>query len=189
MRQLRLPIFTSKIKYYNLRIVPPEPVFTEVVEFKKQFESLYGKQPLSKSKPHITIASFKMNSRHQDFLVDVLDRLSKYTMFMLDIHGFGVFENSGTLYLKVSTSDAIQAIHKEVKSLCGEHLDGKLKLFSISDTPHITLSKTSGKKMLYESLQHYQQEGYSRQIGIDHLTLVARPKYRTWDWEHEIGLS
>ena len=189
MKQLRLPIFTSKIKFYNLGIVPPEPIFNEVIELKKQFESLYGKQPLSKSKPHITIASFKMNSKHQDFLIHVLDQLSKHGSFTLHMDGFGVFEGSRTLYMKVSKSNAIETIHEDVKDIFAKHLKGKSKLFSVSDNPHVTLSKTTGKKMLYESLQHFQQEGYSKKIEITHLTLVSRSKYRTWDWGHEIRLS
>ncbi len=188
MKQLRLPIFTSKIKVYNLRIVPPEPAFNEVEELKKQFESLYGKQPLSKSKPHITIASFKMNSKHQDFLIHALEQLSKHGIFTLHIHGFDVFEGSRTLYLNVSKSKSIEIIHDDVKNIFANHLRGKVKQFIVSDNPHITLSKTASKKMLYESLQHFQQKGYSKAIEISHLTLVSRTKYRTWDWGHEIKL-
>ena len=189
MKQLRLPIFTSKIKYYNLRIVPPEPVFNDVVELKEQFESLFGKQPLSKSKPHITIASFRMNSKHQEFLINVLNQLSQREVFRLQVDGFSIFEGSRTLYMNVSRSKAIETIHDQVKSIFVNHIRGKVKQFIVSDNPHITLSKTASKKMLYESLKHFQQEGYSKQMEISHLTLVSRTKYRTWDWGHEIGLS
>ncbi len=188
MKQLRLPIFTSKIKYYNLRIVPPEPVFNEIVELKKQFESFFGKQPLSRSKPHITLASFKMNSKHQEFLINVLDELSQHGKFTLNINGFETFEGSRTLYMKVSKSEAMENIHDQIKNIFVNHLRGKVRQFSSSDSPHITISKTASKKMLYESLQHFLKEGYFKQIGITHLTLVSRTKYRTWDWGHEIKL-
>ncbi len=189
MKQLRLPIFNSKIKVYNLRVVPPEPVFDAIMELKKHFESKYGKQPLSKSKPHISIASFKMNSKYQDLLIEVLGQLSQRQPFKLNISGFGVFEGSRTLYLEVSKIDAIKSIHEEVRQLHSARLRGKLKAFTVSNDPHITISKTKGKKMLYESLQHFQKEGYSKQIEVDHLTLVSRTKYRPWDWEHNIELS
>lgn len=188
MKQLRLPIFTSKIKYYNLRIVPPDPIFDEVTALKKQFESLYGKQPLSGSKPHIALASFKMNSKHQDLLIAVFERLSQKEAFKLNVGGFGVFEKSNTLYLKVSKSSAIGAIHREIEFLQDKHLKGKLKSFTIVGNPHMILSKTTGKTMLYDSLHQFQQDEYSKQIEIDHLTLVSRSKYKTWDWQHEIRL-
>ncbi len=189
MKQLRLPIFTSKIKYYNLRIVPPDPVLENVTGLKKQFEFTYGKQPLSRSKPHITLASFKMNSKYQDLLIQVFDQLSQREAFKVYIDGFGVFEGSRTLYLKVFKNDAIAAIHANVQSLYDKHLKGKLKSFAISDNPHMTISKTTGKKMLYESLQHFQKRGYSRQIEVDSLTLVSRSKYKTWEEQHDIKFS
>lgn len=190
MKQLRLPIFTSKIKIYNLRIVPLSSVFSDVVNFKRQFESEFGKQPLSRSKPHITIATFRMNSKYQELLIEVFEQLSHIKKFKMDIEGFGVFENnSNALYLNTPKTEDIECLHKEVQALLDDHLGGKLKSFTISHVPHITISKTNGKKMLYKSLAHFQKIGYSKKIEVGHLTLVSRSKYKTWDWEHLIKLS
>ncbi|WP_158306094.1 2'-5' RNA ligase family protein [Maribacter sp. HTCC2170] len=189
MKQLRLPIFNSKIKMYNLRIVPPDSISSEVTEFKKQFELLYGKQPLSRSKPHITIASFKMNSKHESFLLEVLNQLSQNKSFKLEIDRFAVLEGSKTLYLSIGNSKALKTIHKEVKSLYDKHLKRRLKSFSISDNPYMTISKATEKKMLYESLQHFQKNDYSKEMNVGDLTLVSRLKYKTWDWEHQFKLS
>lgn len=189
MKQLRLPIFNSKIKYYNLRIVPPASVFNEVTAFKKQFENLYGKLPLSRSKPHITVATFKMNSKYEDFLIGFFDQLSRRETFNLNLNGFGIFESSKTLYLGVRKNEALKVLHRDAEFLYNDHLRRKLKLFKIMDNPHMTISKTTGKKMLYEGLQHFQKNKYSKQIEVSHLTLVSRSKYKTWDWEHLIHLS
>lgn len=189
MKQLRLPIFTSKIKYYNLRIVPPELVFENVTALKKQFESTFGKQPLSRSKPHITLASFKMNSKYQDLLIQVFDQLSQRETFKLHIDGFDVFEGSKTLYLKVPKSDTLATLHGDLQFLYGKHLKGRVRSFTISENPHMTISKTKGKKMLYESLQYFQNSAYSKQINVDHLTLVSRSKYRAWEEQHKIRFT
>jgi 2'-5' RNA ligase len=158
------------------------------MELKKQFEFLYGKQPLSRSKPHITIATFKMNSKHQDFLIEVFNQLRLRGGFKLEIDGFDVFEGSKTLYLNICKSETLEAIHRDVQFLHDEHLKRRLKSFYISDNPQMTISRTTGKKMLYESLQHFQKNDYSKQIEVGHLTLVSRSKYKTWDWEHHIKL-
>jgi 2'-5' RNA ligase len=189
MKQLRLPIFNSKIKIYNLRIIPPDQVINKVTELKKQFEFLYGKQPLSRSKPHITIATFKMNSKHQDFLIEVFNQLSQRGGFKLKIDGFDVFEGSKTLYLNICKSETLESMHADIQFLYEERLKRRLKSFYISDNPHMTISRTTGKKMLYESLQYFQKNNYSKQIEVGHLTLVSRSKYKTWDWEHHIKLS
>lgn len=189
MKQLRLPIFNSKIKIYNLRIIPPDQVINKVTDLKKQFELLYGKQPLSRSKPHITIATFKMNSKHQNFLIEAFDQLSQRGGFKLEIDGFDVFEGSKTLYLNICKSETLKAIHADIQFLYEERLKRRLKSFYISDNPYMTISRTTGKKMLYESLQHFQKNDYSKQIEVGHLTLVSRSKYKIWDWEHHIELS
>lgn len=189
MRQLRLPIFNSKIKIYNLRIVPSKVIYNDVLQLKKQFEYLHGKQPLSGSKPHITLASFKMNSKYQNDLAQVMNQLSQRKAFKLAIDGYGIFEGSKTLHLNISQHEAIEELHDEVRLVLNQSLNKKIKRFLISDIPHMTLSKTRSKKMLHESLKHFQKTKYKREIEVDHLTLVSRFKYRSWDWEHQIKLS
>ncbi|WP_430966709.1 2'-5' RNA ligase family protein [Spongiimicrobium sp. 2-473A-2-J] len=112
-----------------------------------------------------------------------------FSSFKSNIDKFGVFEGSRTLFLNMYKSETIASIHQDIQTLRDDHLKGKLKSFFISDTPHMTISKTTGKKMLYESLQHFQKNGHSEQIQVNHLTLVSRSKYKTWDWEHEIKLA
>ena len=189
MKQLRLPLFTSKIKYYSLRIVPPEPVFNRVTEIKNLFEFAYGKQPLSRSKPYIPLANFVMNSRDRDLLVEVFERLSARESFKVHINGFGIFLTSNTLYLKVAKNPAIEAIHEHVQSLRNDSYDLKLKSFTVSENPHVTISKASGSRMLNESLRYFQENPYSTEITVDRLTLVSRSKYKPWDWKHEIKLA
>lgn len=188
MKQLRLPIFTSKIKYYNLRIVPPKAVFDDVGMIKKQFEFAYGKQPLSRSRPHITIASFRMNAKHQDHLIAVFDQLAQKKTFKLTIDGFGIFEPSNTLYLNVLENENLKAIRDEVRSLHRTHLKRRLRSFLISDHPHIIISKTTGSQMLHKSLQYFKEKGFTREFEVDHLTLVSRAKHKPWDWEYRIKL-
>lgn len=189
MKQLRLPIFNSKIKIYNLRIVPPSSVYNQVMNFKEEFENLHGKQPLSRSKPHITIATFKMNSKHEGILIKVFSQLSQQEPFELHLDGFGVFEGSKTLFVSVRTVKALETLYGDVQLLYGKHLKRKLKRFEVIREPHLTISKTTNKKMLYESLQHFQKGNYSEQIEVGQLTLVSRTKHRTWDWEYHIRLS
>ena len=156
---------------------------------KGKFQDFFGKQPLSKSKPHITLGAFIMDTKHQDFLIDVLNRLSDIEKFKLVIRGFDIFDNANVLFLKISKSKEIELLHERVKSLYSKNLVGKIESFNVSTTPHITISKTDGKKMLRESLEFFNKNDYHRQIEVTHLTLVSRSNFKTWDWEHHIELS
>jgi len=180
----------SEIKIYNLRIVPPNPIFNEVVEFKKQFITIFGKHPLSTSKPHITIAEFKMDIQYQEILLTAFRHLSNIEKFELDINGFGVFENnSHVLHLKVSKTEGIEEIYKQLKILWIRELHRKLTSLKNSNTPHITISKTDGKPMLSKSFEFFHKTDYKKSFEVFRLTLVSRYENRTWDWEHHIELS
>ncbi len=179
------------IKIYNLRIVPTKPVFDEVVNFKKLLVETFGRQPLSKSKPHITLAEFEMDSEYQDILVKVFNQLSSIKKFQLNIYGFDIFENNANvLFLKIPMTEDIKLIHKNIKILWIRDLHRKESTITIPSVPHMTIAKTNDKKALYESFTFFQKMNYpNKQIEINQLILVSRHQGKTWDWEHEINLS
>ncbi len=120
----------SEIKIYNLRIVPPNPFFEEILEFKKQFVAIFNKQPLANSKPHITIAEFKNDIEYQEILLKAFDQLSHIEKFELDINGFGMFvDQSHVLLLKISKTEKIEEIHKKLKILWIRDLHRRLATF------------------------------------------------------------
>jgi len=179
----------SEIKIYNLRIVPQNPVFEDVIKFKEQFINVFGKQKLSRSKPHITLAAFQMDSQYQDILIKTFSPLSSIEKFALDIQGFGIFKNnSNTLHLRVPKTKEIEQIHTQLKIIWIRALHRKQSTLKKCNTPHITISKTDGKKMLYESLAFFQEIDYYRRIEVNHLTLVSRSLRKTWGWESHIKL-
>ncbi|MFH4965404.1 2'-5' RNA ligase family protein [Gaetbulibacter sp. M235] len=181
----------SEIKIYNLRIVPSPPVLDDVENFKSSFIETFGKQPLSKSKPHITLAVFEMDSKYQDILVNVFNQLSSIKKFQLETKGFDIFENNANvLFIKIPLTEDIKLIHKNIKILWIRDLHRKERTIIIPDVPHMTISKTYNNKTLHESLDFFQKMNYpNKHFEIDHLTLISRPHGKTWDWEHQIKLS
>lgn len=187
--QLTLPFQMVETRIYNLRIVPPNPVFKEVYEFKRQFETICGKQPLSKSLPHITLASFAIGMHSQAKLIEAFNQLSNIKRFELDIEGFHMFENSFTLHLKVANTKILESIRTEIRIVWARDLHGKPAKLTGLGTPHITISKTTERTLLYQSLAFFQKIDYFRRIEVDYLTLVSRDINGSWDWEHKIKLS
>lgn len=107
----------KETKIYNLRIVPPEPMFQEIVQIKRQFEVAFGRQPLSRSKPHITLAEFEMYPQDEEILLKYFAQLSEFKKFQLDIQGFDIFKNANTLYIKVLNAEEIKNPHTFKNSL------------------------------------------------------------------------
>ena len=178
------------IKIYNLRIVPTDLIFEEIVLFKQQFETLFGKQPLVRSKPHITLAAFEMDTQQENTMLKAFNELSSIEKFKLEIEGFDIFENNANvLLLKVATNKEVKHIHTLIKILWIRDLHRKLTSIKIPATPHITISKTSGTKMLHDSLSYFSKIEYIRQLAVNKLTLVSRCQHETWDWEYHIPLG
>lgn len=80
-------------------------------------------------------------------------------------------------------------IHTRLKILWIRDLHRELRSINISSTPHITISKTNGNKMLQESLDYFREKEYARQFEVSRLTLVSRKVDKTWDWEYQIELT
>ena len=180
----------AKIKIYNLRIVPQEPIYSEVWEFKKEFRERFGDQPLSKSKPHITIAVFEMDTQFESQLIQTFDQLSSQLKFTLQITGFGIFNKyASVLLLKIAPSEAIINIHTAIKLLWQYDLRRKISTLKLSEPPHITISKTKGQGQLDTSFAYFKERySYKKLLAVNQLTWVSRPYGKTWDWQHTIPL-
>ncbi|MDJ0646216.1 MAG: 2'-5' RNA ligase family protein [Flavobacteriaceae bacterium] len=179
----------SEFKIYNLRIVPPNPVFDEVTYFKSQFIEQFGKQRYSKSKPHITLAHFTSDIQYQDILINAFSELSNFKRFKLALQGFDIFKQGKVLLLRVEMVEEIKNIHKQIQYLWPKESLKEQKLPYISKTPHMTISKTKNDSMLNDSLAFFQKIDYQKQFEVSHLTLVSRAYYKTWDWHYEIELE
>ncbi|HRV54058.1 MAG: 2'-5' RNA ligase family protein [Flavobacteriaceae bacterium] len=195
MDTFQTKLFTSqdideKVLIYNIRIVPPEPIYSQVLNYKTEFIATYGEHLLSKSKPHITIAKFIMSSLHQNFLVEHFESLVSTEKFNLQINGFGIFESSGTLVLQINKSAELDVLLKNISDLKRALLLHKAKNFGLIYTPHLTISSFLDSKTLHSSLSHFKNIAYSKKpFEVDHLMITSRENGKTWDWEHQINFT
>lgn len=179
------------VREYTLRIVPPSPIYEEILDFKSQFKNIFGKQIYSNSKPHITLAVFLMDAENQEELINILNSLSSEKKFCLEITGFEIFENALVLLLGIKESAELLTLSQVLKSLFKNSLEsliikGKLRF---SNSPHITISKTEDNIMLSTSYQAFKNVLYQKEFKVDNLILTSRLPYKTWDWEHKIELK
>lgn len=186
---LNLCIVATETKIYNLRIVPPSPVYEEIEDFKRQFEKLFGKQKYSRSKPHITLAHFSMLPGQEDRLIRKLTKLSGLKRFELDIAGFDIFEASKVLLLRVPLNEELTLLQQGLQLLWQHDLGRSQISRELPHTPHITISSAKSTEMLHRGLRHFRPINYRRRIEVDHIRLFSRDPGQTWDWEHRFPLS
>lgn len=183
---------TSKKRIYNLRIVPPNPIYEEVTSFKKTFIEAFGKQPLSKSKPHVTLAIFEMKPQFDGDLVKAFDQLSEISQFQLNITGFGNFQGKhpNVLFLEIPMIKEIKLIWNKTKDLWTNGLKNDIKELTIPTIPHMTISRTRTEEMLEKGLELFRNIDYTKKsFKVENLLLISRIPGNTWDWEHKIQLS
>ncbi|WP_053992844.1 2'-5' RNA ligase family protein [Mangrovimonas sp. TPBH4] len=180
----------SEIKIYNLRIVPPSPIYEEVAAFKTQFIEVFGPLQYSKSKPHITLVQFKMIVENEPFLIKSFASLSKAKKFKMSIEGFDMFEKgSNVLLLKVRPSKEFDHLLEQLKLLWQRDFHRELRSLIVSSTPHITISKTRDSATLHKSFELFKDVVYVKEFEVNELTLLSRLEHNTWDWEHRIVLG
>jgi len=178
------------IKEYHLRIVPPEPIYGEVLNFKKEFMDTFGKHKYSKSKPHITLVLFRMTMEHENSIAKSFDQLSNMEKFQLQINGFNIIESrANVLLLDIPTAESIKNIQTNARIIWMKDLNGEPSKLIVSKTPHITISTTKDKETLHSSFNLFNKREYHRSFEVDHLVLTSRFIGKTWDWEHCIPLS
>lgn len=178
-------------KIYSLRIEPSNLVFDEIVYLKQLFRTKFSDQFLSKSIPHITIVTFKMDPVYEKYLVKAFNLLSSNISFELKINGFGVFENNvNVLFLNISESEQIKKIIEQVKIIWIKELHRKLSSLKITYCSHVTISTAENYTMLKNSYNFFQKfEPFNKPFQVDSLVLKSRTKLGTWDWEHHIALN
>lgn len=180
----------EKVLIYNIRIVPPEPLYSQVTNFKKEFIENYGEQLLSKSTPHITLAKFVMSTSFQNLMLEHFNTLGQTKKFSLKANGFGTFESSGTLLLQITPSKELETLLKTISALKKTFLHHKAKNFGLIYTPSISIASMLDSKTLKDSLRHFKSIVYSQHpFEVDHLIITARENGKTWDWEHRVNLS
>lgn len=176
-------------KEYTLRLVPPSPIYEDVLWFKEKFKNNFGKHIYANSKPHITLAVFRMETKFEEGLVNVLGKLSNEKCFSVEILGMGAFYNARVLLLEIGKSSDLTGLIDKIGILFNEELCDVVTKVFISKTPHMTISKVKDAKMLDESLELFRPNAYQNRFTVWKLVLTSRLLNQTWDWEVSIPLS
>ena len=177
-------------KEYHLRIVPPEPIYSEVLNFKNQFIEIFGKHKYSKAKPHITLALFKMQTTYEGLIIKSFQQLSNIKQFELQINGFNTFDTrTYVLFLDIQSTDSFFVIQRQIEDIWSKYFQEIPSKLITSKKPHMTISAMKDKETLFKSFDIFKKHKYRKSFEVDHIILTSRPLSQTWDWEYRIPLS
>ncbi|MFZ2906730.1 MAG: 2'-5' RNA ligase family protein [Cyclobacteriaceae bacterium] len=172
----------SKALYF-IAIIPPSPVFEEVLELKNYFKEKYNSKASLNSPPHITLhMPFAWKTEKERRLIDGLEKFTEqYSPFDLQLVNFRGFEPR-VIYIDVVKTEALQKLQKELHRYCKKEFN----LFNANYKehayhPHITLAFRDLKKHEFvKAWEEFKEKKFEGGWSIQTICLLKHDG-KKWD--------
>lgn len=168
---------------YFIALIPPEPIFSEVYNYKLDIQKNYNSKAALKSPPHITLhMPFQMTEKKAILLGQELDLfVQKFTPFIIDLQNFGHF-GERVIYIDIADSNSLNDLQFAVNKF----MKLNFNLFNSTHkdngfNPHMTIAFRDLKKEQFRNAWNvYKNENYSRQFEANGINLL---KHNGAKWE------
>lgn len=170
-------------KLYFIALVPPEPIYGEALEWRKQFAEEYHSKAALRSPPHITLhMPFKWKEDQEDRIFEVLRPVaSMQPAFDVSLQGFGAFKPR-VIFIHVQESNGLSGLHDALK----KQMKQSLNIFNAEYKdkgfhPHLTLAfRDLKKQMFFEAWKKFEKKEYEASFMVKELTLLKH-NGKSWD--------
>ncbi len=172
---------------YLVALIPPSPILEEAQVLKEYFRDHYHSKASLNSPPHVTLhMPFEWKEAKEEKLTNALREFSTGKKpFTLSFNNFSCFAPR-VIYIDVSPSDSLTALHRELRQFCKI----KLNLFNalyrdLPFHPHLTLAFRDLKKNQFTlAWQEFEHKKYSGAFLIHKITLLKHDGNH-WEPFHE----
>lgn len=158
-----------------IAILPPEPIYSEVQEFKKRFVDAYDSKEAYRRPPHITvIPPFQYAQEDEAKLINFLTKfLKKYSPFELSFDGFGTFEKR-VIFVQPEKNERLKMLFKDItKAFNKEFKVREGNSSSLPYAPHMTIGYKDLKPAMYDlAWQEFSSKIYRRKYMLGELYLM-----------------
>lgn len=168
-----------RVYEYLLVLQPHEELRAQIQSIKKEFAEKY-KAPLAfHTRPHITLINFLSYEMAQERITNRIGQTAMgITPFKVELSGFGSFP-SHTIYAKVTTKVAVQALVKELKvaqQLMTLNKDHKPHFMEES---HLTICRKLKPWQYEQGWLEYSHRHFTGRFIADSMVLLKRPAGET----------
>lgn len=168
----------EKFVEYKIMIHPGEKIAGEAVAFKKILAEYCGSFKALHSVPHITLASFQLDTEREEILLKHLDKFSgSLTPFQVSVNDFGFFDaaqNHGVAYLAIQNKEPIVQLQTNLNIVLKLDVRVQKKHLMKTSEPHITIGRGLNKEKLEKSKELFSDKKYSSKFSVDKLVLLKR---------------
>ncbi len=171
---------------YFIAVVPPEPIFGEVVELKKYFEAHHRSKAALRSPPHITLhMPFKWPLKKEKKLLSAIQSTEfSVQPFPVALDGFDSFPPR-VIFVNVAKSEPLSLLQKAVKAV----LKRSLNIFNADYKdrpyhPHMTVAfRDLRKSEFHKAWPEFENKGYKATFNCNSFWLL---KHDGKKWERFI---
>lgn len=168
---------------YFIAIIPPEPVYGAVVNWKNEFAEKFNSKAALRSPPHITLhMPFKWREDKEERIDLALEELSqKHTSFKLTLDGFGAFKPR-SIFVHVVNNEKLNSLQQGLK----QQMKTSLNIFNAAYKdrpfrPHMTLAFRDLKKQIFpEAWQQFEPKNYEAAFPV-HEVVLLKHNGKSWD--------
>lgn len=168
---------------YFIAVIPPEPVYSEVLEFKRSMAGKFNASHSLKTPPHITMYKpFKWEKgREEDLAISLEDFAGEQLSVEMEVNGFGCFA-PGVIFVKPIINERLEQMFKDLIEFLKYELDiYDPKFAGRSFNPHMTIAhRDLDKRVFPEAWSDFKTKEYSRSFRFEKLTLLKH-NGKSWD--------
>ncbi|GAA0891697.1 2'-5' RNA ligase family protein [Fulvivirga kasyanovii] len=176
---------------YFIAIVPPEPIYSQIAEFKAHMAEQYNSKAALKSPPHITLhMPFRWDEEKEEKIFRTLENLTDNRQaFDLSLENFGAFKPR-VIYVDLHRQPALEDLHDDLKKVMKISLnifnaDYKDRGFN----PHMTLAFRDLKKpAFFEAWKEFESKEFNASFTADKIILLKH-NGKNWDVYREFPLK
>jgi 2'-5' RNA ligase len=172
----------SQESLYFVAIIPPEPIRSEVEQWKQYFKEVYQSKAALNSPPHITL---HMPFRYPTSKEGLIEAALKVAVggippFPLSLHNFGAFPPR-VIFVEVEEAPLLRALQKEIVHTLRRQL--KFDRQDYRNTgfhPHMTLAFRDLKKPAFaQAWEGFSKKSYQTKFDVDKVVLL-RHSGKVW---------
>jgi 2'-5' RNA ligase len=167
---------TTGIYKYLLIASPDKTVYDQVMAEKQFFSSRFKAPIASKTKPHITIASYLSAEGLEDTMIRCIHRItSMQKSFEVVLDRFSSF-GTHTIYLDIQDKQPFNALVQELKAvdqLLQQFGCPRMKFVS-NNSAHLTIARQLRADVYADAIQEYTGKTFAASFEVKELVLMKR---------------
>lgn len=175
-------LIKEKHQRFFVALIPPEPVFSEIEEFKHYIFKKHGCRSSLRSPAHITIyRPFVWKTEKRELLINLFSKFL-FNPFECRLNGFGFFPKNKVVFVAPEISSRLKALYENYSDFSSAHLNLMAeKQHERPFHPHITIAFRDVKKDVFDDLvKEFSNKTYERKFVADGLYLL---EWKASRWE------